>query len=64
LLSIAVINTWLKSNLARKMFVLLRILRSIIKKSLGRILEAETEIEAVGECCLLACSPLLAQPAL
>lgn len=39
-------------------------LRSVMEGSQGRNLDTGTETDMMKECCLLTCSPQLAQPAL
>jgi hypothetical protein len=55
-----------KRNLGKKVFisVYISLLQLDIKEVWARNLESDADAEAVEECCLLACSSWLAQPAL
>lgn len=58
-LSVAVINTIIKSRLGRKRFILFYTLQSVFQKSQGRNLDAVTEAETMEEHRLLTCSSWL-----
>ena len=58
----ALIKTCNQKQLEKSSVCLTGYIQSIIRGSQGRNLEAETEAEAMEECCLLAYSPWLVQP--
>lgn len=58
----SLIDILTKSTLERKGPISALSLQSFMKGSQGRNLEAETEVEAVEKCCLLACFARVTQP--